>query len=94
MEGLIKGLIDVALGHNNRDDEEPRDERSRSTWAEVSTTLPSFAFHLFTVELRSVTGAKMRRWCPGSRITTRTEVIELMAILRTRGIDRFGSDSL
>ncbi|XP_062146377.1 uncharacterized protein LOC133854277 isoform X1 [Alnus glutinosa] len=35
MEGLIKGLIDVALGHNKKDDEEPRDERSRSTWAEV-----------------------------------------------------------
>lgn len=41
MEGLIKGLIDVALGGNNndrdrdRDDNQPRDERSRSSWAEV-----------------------------------------------------------
>ncbi|XP_030947124.1 poly(U)-specific endoribonuclease-B isoform X2 [Quercus lobata] len=48
MEGLIKGLIDVALGHgnnnnnnNNDDDEQPgpqdRDEQSRSTWAQVVT---------------------------------------------------------
>jgi poly(U)-specific endoribonuclease len=45
MEGLIKGLIDVALGndHNNQDnnnnndddDRQSRDERSRSSWAEV-----------------------------------------------------------
>ncbi|XP_073219867.1 uncharacterized protein [Cicer arietinum] len=41
LEGLIKGLIDVALGGNNndrdrdRDDNQPRDERSRSSWAEV-----------------------------------------------------------
>lgn len=40
MEGLIKGLIDVALGHNdNRDEEtnssESREEQSRSTWAQV-----------------------------------------------------------
>lgn len=58
-----------------------------------------FAFHLFTVELRSVSGAKMRRWFPGSRIRTKTAVpvnpvIELIVILRTRGIDRFGFDSL
>lgn len=41
MEGLIKGLIDVALGHDdNRDEEtnssESREEQSRSTWAQVS----------------------------------------------------------
>jgi poly(U)-specific endoribonuclease len=41
MEGLIKGLIDVALGNdhnnqdNNNDDRQSRDERSRSSWAEV-----------------------------------------------------------
>ncbi|PNX57938.1 hypothetical protein L195_g050657, partial [Trifolium pratense] len=39
MEGLIKGLLDVALGndHNNQDDDDrqSRDERSRSSWAEV-----------------------------------------------------------
>ncbi|KAK9266948.1 hypothetical protein L1049_027207 [Liquidambar formosana] len=39
MEGLIKGLIDVALGHGDRDEEssesQSRDERSRSTWAQV-----------------------------------------------------------
>ncbi|MCI79187.1 poly(U)-specific endoribonuclease-B, partial [Trifolium medium] len=37
MEGLIKGLLDVALGndHNNDDDDrQSRDERSRSSWAE------------------------------------------------------------
>ncbi|XP_038726283.1 poly(U)-specific endoribonuclease-B-like isoform X2 [Tripterygium wilfordii] len=34
MEGLIKGLLDVALGGDNRDNDS-RDERSRSTWAEV-----------------------------------------------------------
>ena len=44
MEGLIKGLVDVAIGnrgHNNNEEEESnsqsRDERSRSTWAEVSS---------------------------------------------------------
>lgn len=41
MEGLIKGLVDVALGGaRDRDDREEeqqsRDERSRSSWAEVS----------------------------------------------------------
>lgn len=41
MEGLIKGLVDVALGGGrDRDDREEeqrsRDERSRSSWAEVS----------------------------------------------------------
>lgn len=39
MEGLIKGLMDVALGHDDKRDHETnsqdRDERSRSTWAEV-----------------------------------------------------------
>lgn len=41
MDGLIKGLIDVALGGNNNHDQqdndrpESRDERSRSSWAEV-----------------------------------------------------------
>ncbi|KAF8379159.1 hypothetical protein HHK36_028588 [Tetracentron sinense] len=39
MEGLIKGLIDVALGHGDNDDDQAnsqsRDERSRSTWAQV-----------------------------------------------------------
>ncbi|KAK9927787.1 hypothetical protein M0R45_024953 [Rubus argutus] len=39
MEGLIKGLIDVALGHDGNKDEDSaardRDERSRSTWSEV-----------------------------------------------------------
>ncbi|KAK4793246.1 hypothetical protein SAY86_023681 [Trapa natans] len=38
MEGLIKGLIDVALGdddHADRNEDRQRDERSRSSWAEV-----------------------------------------------------------
>lgn len=37
MDGLIKGLIDVALGGNDNDNDRPesRDERSRSSWAEV-----------------------------------------------------------
>ncbi|XP_059657691.1 uncharacterized protein LOC132304147 isoform X1 [Cornus florida] len=38
MDGLIKGLLNVALGHDDRDaetDSQSRDERSRSTWAEV-----------------------------------------------------------
>ncbi|KAF3448206.1 hypothetical protein FNV43_RR08919 [Rhamnella rubrinervis] len=39
MDGLIKGLIDVALGHgddrNEESDGQSRDERSRSSWAEV-----------------------------------------------------------
>ncbi|KAL2901746.1 Poly(U)-specific endoribonuclease-B [Bienertia sinuspersici] len=43
MDGLIKGLVDVAIGHNDRrndDDQnnsESLDERSRSTWAQVVT---------------------------------------------------------
>ncbi|WOG90153.1 hypothetical protein DCAR_0209396 [Daucus carota subsp. sativus] len=37
MEGLIKGLVNVAMGgeDDNRDNSESRDERSRSSWAEV-----------------------------------------------------------
>ncbi|KAJ8768352.1 hypothetical protein K2173_021505 [Erythroxylum novogranatense] len=35
MEGLIKGLLDVALGHGDDQPDESRDERSRSTWAQV-----------------------------------------------------------
>lgn len=37
MDGLIKGLIDVALGGNNNHDQQDNDldERSRSSWAEV-----------------------------------------------------------
>ncbi|CAN6587561.1 unnamed protein product [Malus baccata var. baccata] len=39
MEGLIKGLIDVVIGHDDNRDEEPRprdrEEQSRSTWAQV-----------------------------------------------------------
>lgn len=40
MEGLIKGLMDVAIGHNNDDNDNNRnsesvEERSRSTWAQV-----------------------------------------------------------
>ncbi|GLU05486.1 hypothetical protein SLE2022_225860 [Rubroshorea leprosula] len=39
MDGLIKGLVDIALGvgGDRRDgDDESRDERSRATWAEVA----------------------------------------------------------
>ncbi|KAJ7952613.1 poly(U)-specific endoribonuclease-B [Quillaja saponaria] len=38
MEGLVKGLVDLALGHGDNDDErdsQSRDERSRSTWSQV-----------------------------------------------------------
>lgn len=42
MDGLIKGLIDVALGHGHDREEESgpqsREERSRSTWSEVSVS--------------------------------------------------------
>lgn len=41
MEGLVKGLLNVALGNDENDDRNnqsrDRDERSRSTWAQVST---------------------------------------------------------
>ncbi|KAF5195960.1 Poly(U)-specific endoribonuclease [Thalictrum thalictroides] len=45
MEGLIKGLLDVALGNNDDRERESnnspsRDDRSRSTWAEVVTGEP------------------------------------------------------
>ncbi|XP_031484231.1 uncharacterized protein LOC116253525 isoform X2 [Nymphaea colorata] len=33
MEGLVRGLLNVALGEG--DDDQPREERSRSTWAQV-----------------------------------------------------------
>ncbi|XP_019446017.1 PREDICTED: poly(U)-specific endoribonuclease-B-like isoform X2 [Lupinus angustifolius] len=40
MDGLIKGLVDVALGgnrnhHDDDNNDEQRDERSRSSWAEI-----------------------------------------------------------
>ncbi|KAG6633585.1 hypothetical protein CIPAW_12G058200 [Carya illinoinensis] len=38
IEGLIKGLIYAALGHDNKDEEE--EERSRSTWAQVVSGEP------------------------------------------------------
>lgn len=56
MEGLVKGLINVAFGdgeddrNDDRRNAETRDERSRSTWAEVRADLPvsdsdSLSFH-------------------------------------------------
>lgn len=43
MEGLIRGLADAVLnpnhGRDRDNDDDNRDERSRSTWAEVSTRL-------------------------------------------------------
>jgi len=58
---LIRGLVDVAIGGNQRrggddggDDEgNSRDERSRSTWANVRTSsipLLRYQFFLFIVE--------------------------------------------
>ena len=35
MEGLIKGLVDVAIGGGGDGENEARDERSRSSWAQV-----------------------------------------------------------
>jgi poly(U)-specific endoribonuclease len=39
MEGLVKGLLDIAIGNDDnrgdRDNSQDRDERSRSSWAEV-----------------------------------------------------------
>ncbi|XP_011070281.1 poly(U)-specific endoribonuclease-B isoform X2 [Sesamum indicum] len=41
MDGLVKNLVDLALGHPERGDDrderdsQPRDERSRSTWSQV-----------------------------------------------------------
>ncbi|KAL0296339.1 UNVERIFIED_CONTAM: hypothetical protein Sradi_6686000 [Sesamum radiatum] len=36
MDGLVKNLVDLALGHPERgDDRDERDERSRSTWSQV-----------------------------------------------------------
>ncbi|KAL3817959.1 hypothetical protein ACJIZ3_003864 [Penstemon smallii] len=43
MEGLVKGLINVALDHiegGRDDDADQRDERSRSTWAQVVSAEP------------------------------------------------------
>lgn len=38
MEGLVKGLLNVALGNDeNERDNQDRDERSRSSWAQVGT---------------------------------------------------------
>lgn len=67
MEGLIKGLMDVALGVADKDEESGRDERSRSTWAQVSThSLPPLIFVANPKGIKLI--GKMRRWCPGSRI--------------------------
>lgn len=102
MEGLIKGLIDVALGHDNKDDEDSnpqaRDERSRSSWAQVSnpfTLKEEFLFWLLFIsllhfELRSLIGAEMHRLSPESQMRVKRALIELMVILRTNGIDRYG----
>lgn len=56
MDGLIRGLVDVAIGGNQRrggDDDEgiSRDERSRSTWADVRTSNPLLCYQLFFVEI-------------------------------------------
>lgn len=44
MEGLAKGLLNVALDHfqrgNDDDDADRRDEQSRSTWAQVVSNDP------------------------------------------------------
>jgi len=49
MEGLIKGLIDVTIGHNadHHDDDhntESIEERSRSTWAQVTPIAATIEF--------------------------------------------------
>lgn len=52
MEGLIKGLVNVAMGqeddnrdnHRDHSNSESRDERSRSSWAQVS--FHHFYYHL------------------------------------------------
>lgn len=60
MEGLIKGLIDVAIGHdddnnNNNEQSAPqsRDERSRSTWAQVPLgfVIVDLVFNMFCDDL-------------------------------------------
>ena len=104
MEGLIKGLIDVALGHdnnnNNNNDEQPgpqdRDEQSRSTWAQVSNNKTPHLSIFFLITLLPLTVAKMRRWWPGSKITRRKTTIGvavialiMLLLIRTVGIDRF-----
>ncbi|CAK8562642.1 unnamed protein product [Lathyrus sativus] len=71
MDGLIKGLIDVALGGNddrdqdNDDDRQSRDERSRSSWAEVVSGDQDS-------DHRPHTQAKQEEWkSEGSRISNR-----------------------
>lgn len=99
MEGLIKGLIDVALGHDGNKEEDSaardRDEQSRSTWSEVIITLvissksSSILSELNVSTLISFLKvlAKMRRWCLVIRIRMKMTVI---AHIKVGGIDRFG----
>lgn len=52
MDGLIRGLVDVALGGGLRDEDDhdsgpdTRDERSRSSWAQV---LAPLNYDLYTI---------------------------------------------
>lgn len=92
MEGLIKGLIDVALGAVGNDDDDRHsgsqnpDERSRSTWAQVSTIIPLLAF-LDCLLIPFI----LCRWCPGRRIRMKKRTAAVgRAIIGVSGIERFG----
>lgn len=93
MDGLIKGLIDVALGAVGNDDDgdhrsgsQNPDERSRSTWSQVSTIIPLQPF--LDCLLIPLT---LCRWCQGRRIRVkkRTAAVD-RAIIGVSGTERFG----
>lgn len=71
MEGLIKGLIDVALGNDGREEERrggehgSESEHSRSTWAQVcGFSFWDLFWWVFEGEIGVVNGVCCR-WCRG-----------------------------
>lgn len=93
MDGLIKGLINVALDAVGNDDDGDRhsgsqnlDERTRSSWAQVSTIIPLLSF--LRCRLIPLT---LYRWCPGRRIRVkkRTAAVDRV-IIGISGGERFG----
>lgn len=101
MEGLIKGLIDVALGGGRDDGEDaprsqspPRNEqRSRSTWAEVSSSSSSslslsssFLLGLFGLFAADKWGELKCRWFhPGATRKRRRSNIAAFVTIRVHG---------
>ena len=94
MDGLIKDLVGVALGRLNNDEEsnpEIRDERSRSTWAEVSsyfTQLFGLLFFFLWLKVLLISDENLRLYLEIKIMMNRGTIADTGTI-EISGIQRF-----